>query len=142
MAEYTTSIEIDATPADVFEFLVTDEGMTTWMGQYAELDPRVGGDFAVNIAGYCIRGQYLEIERPHRVVFSWGMAGSPDLPPGASKVAFTLTPTARGTRVDLVHSDLPETELAGHARGWTHFLPRLQTAARGDEPGEDHWVPI
>lgn len=143
MAEYAASIEIDAGPDDVFDFLVTDDGMTAWMGQYAELDPTVGGGFAVDIAGYAVRGRYLEVDRPHRLVFSWGMVGNPFLPPGTSKVSFTLTPTARGgTRVDLLHWDLPETEMTGHADGWTHFLPRLQVAARGGDPGEDHWVPI
>jgi hypothetical protein len=70
------------------------------------------------------------------------MAGSTDLPPGASTVAFTLTPTATGTRVDLTHAGLPETELDGHADGWTHFLPRLRVVATGGDAGEDDWVPI
>lgn len=142
MAEYATSIEIEAAPAEVFDFLVTEAGMTAWMGQHATLDPHLGGDFAVDIAGYAIRGRYLEVDRPCRVVVSWGVAGSPDLPPEASTVEFTLTPTARGTRVDLVHSGLPDAHLEGHADGWTHFLPRLRTVASGGDAGEDDWVPI
>lgn len=142
MAEYATSIEIDAGPADVFDYLVTEAGMTAWMGEYATLDPRTGGEFSVNIAGHRIRGEYIEIDRPHRVVVSWGMAGSSDLPPGKSTVTFMLTPIARGTRVDLVHSDLPDKQMPGHAAGWSHFLPRLQSAAVGIDPGKDSWVPI
>lgn len=141
MAEYTTCIEIDAGPADVFDYLVTEAGMMAWMGQHATLDPRNGGEFSVNIAGHRIRGKYIEIERPHRVVVSWGIAGSSDLPPGKSTVAFTLTPIARGTRVDLVHSNLPDTEVSGHAAGWLHFLPRLRSVAAGIDPGADDWVP-
>lgn len=143
MAEHTSSIEIDAGPDEVFDFLVTEEGMIAWMGEYAELDPTVGGEFAVDIAGYAVRGQYLEVDRPHRVVFSWGMMGNPALPPGASKVAFTLTPTSRGgTRVDLLHSDLPPTEVPGHVDGWMHFLSRLSIVARGEDPGVDTWLPL
>ncbi len=142
MAEYATSIEIDAAPGEVFDFLVTESGMTAWMGQHATLDPRAGGEFAVDIAGYPVRGHYLEVERPGRVVVSWGFAGSPDLPPGASTVEFTLTPTTHGTRVDLLHSDLPDAQLDGHADGWTHFLPRLRVAASGGEAGHDDWVPL
>lgn len=141
MAEYASAIEIEADPEDVFDYLVTNEGMTAWMGQYAALDPVVGGAFAVNIAGYAIRGEYLEIDRPRRVAFSWGMAGSRDLPPGTSKVTFTLSPTAKGTRVELVHSDLPETEVPGHQVGWTHFLPRLRLVAHGHVLGPDDWSP-
>lgn len=142
MAEYTTSIEIEAEPDVVFDYLVTEAGMTAWMGQHAALDPRTGGRFAVDIAGYAIRGEYLAVERPHRVVVSWGIAGSPDLPAGASTVAFTLNPTAQGTRVELVHSQLPDSELDGHADGWTHFLPRLRIVAAGGDAGDDDWVPI
>ncbi|WP_026818059.1 SRPBCC family protein [Arthrobacter castelli] len=142
MAEYATSIEIDAEPATVFDYLVTEAGMTGWMGQHADLDPRPGGGFAVDIAGYAIRGQYLHVERPTRVVVSWGVAGSTGLPSGTSTVEFTLTSTEGGTRVDLLHSDLPETELEGHADGWVHFLVRLSVAAPGGDPGPDDWRPI
>jgi uncharacterized protein YndB with AHSA1/START domain len=142
MAEYSASIEIDAPPARVFDFLVTEAGMTAWMGQHATLTPEPGGEFAVDIAGYAIRGHYLQVERPHRVVVSWGVAASDDLPPGASTVEFRLTPIPRGTRVDLVHSRLPDAGLPGHADGWTHFLPRLQTVATGGDAGPDGWRPI
>jgi uncharacterized protein YndB with AHSA1/START domain len=142
VAEFATSIEIDAAPAEVFDFLTTEAALTAWMGQHAVLDPRPGGGFAVDIAGYPIRGRYLHVDRPRRVVVSWGVAGSPDLPPGASTVAFTLTPIARGTRVDLLHSELPDTELEGHADGWSHFLPRLRVAAAGGDAGGDDWRPI
>lgn len=141
VAEYATSIEIDASPAAVFDYLTTDAGMTAWMGQHAQLDPRPGGDFAVDIAGYPIRGTYLHIERPTRVVVSWGVAGSADLPAGASTVEFRLTAIDSGTRVDLVHSDLPEPDLAGHADGWEHFLPRLRLAAMTGGAGPDGWRP-
>ncbi|MBP2368482.1 SRPBCC family protein [Pseudonocardia parietis] len=142
MAEYATSIEIAAPPSRVFDYLVTEDGMTAWMGRHATLSPEPGGRFTVDIAGYPIRGRYLQVERPHRVVVSWGVTDSPDLPPGASTVEFRLTATARGTRVDLVHSGLPDTDLDGHADGWTHFLPRLQTAATGGDAGPDTWRPI
>lgn len=142
MAEYATSIEIDAEPATVFDYLTTEAGMTAWMGQHAELDPRPGGCFAVDIAGFAIRGQYFHVERPKRVVVSWGVAGNPNLPAGASTVEFTLTPIERGTRIDLLHSELPDAELDGHADGWTHFLSRLRVAAPGGDAGPDDWRPI
>ncbi len=116
MAEYATSIEIDASPEEVFEYLVTPDGMTAWMGQRADLDPCPDGAFDVDIAGSPIRGRYLEVDRPHRVVVSWGVADSAEFPPGASRVSFTVTPTAHGTRVDLLHSGLPDLMVAGRRR--------------------------
>jgi uncharacterized protein YndB with AHSA1/START domain len=142
MPDYRTSIEIHATPEAVFDFLVTPTGLTAWMGEHATLEPYAGGVFQVDIAGSPIRGHYLEVVRPHRVVVSWGVAGSPELPAGSSRVSFTLSPIAAGTRVDLLHSDLPEPRVAGHAYGWVHFLPRLLAAAHGETPTEDDWVPL
>ena len=142
MAEHTSSIEIEATPQVVFDYLVTPAGMTAWMGQRAVLEPQPGGAFEVDIAGSPIRGEYLEVAPPHRVVVSWGVAGSADLPPGASTVAFALSPTARGTRVEVVHSGLPDPQLAGHVDGWAHFLPRLALVAAGGAADEDTWMPL
>lgn len=91
MAEFRDSITIAASPETVFGYLTTNEGMTAWMGQYADLDPTPGGRFAVDIAGYPVRGEYLRVEPPRRVVVSWGFVGSDDLPAGASTVEFRLT---------------------------------------------------
>lgn len=142
MAEYETSIEIQASPEDVFEYLVTPDGVTAWMGEHAVLEPRRGGVFEVDIAGFPIRGRYLEVDRPRRVIVSWGVAGSDELPAGTSQVRFTLTPIQQGTRVDVLHSGLPDLLTAGHAEGWTHFLPRLRIVAEGGATAADHWVPL
>lgn len=142
MAEFRDSIDITASPETVFGYLTTNEGMTAWMGQYADLDPAPGGRFAVDIAGHPVRGEYLHIERPSRVVVSWGFAGSDDLPVGASTVEFRLTQIGGGTRVDLCHSDLPDTEVRGHADGWANFLPRLAVAGAGGDAGADGWQPL
>lgn len=141
MAEYRTSIDIEAPPERVFDFLVTDAGMTAWMGQWASLDPVPGGQFAVDIAGYPARGTFLEVDPPRRVTVSWGFAGNESLPPGSSTVSFDLTPISAGTRVDVVHTDLPESDVSGHAAGWDHFLPRLIQAVAGVQLAPDTWTP-
>ena len=139
--EFSGSIEIEAPPEVVFEHLVTAERMVSWMGQRAQLRPVPGGAFEVDINGYLVRGEYLEVEPPRRVVVSWGMSGMDDFPPGSSQVEFTLTPTATGTRLRVVHSGLPDTRAKTHAAGWTHYLARLKAAASGFDPGADDWMP-
>jgi len=79
-----------------------------------------------------VRGRYLEIDPPRRVVVSWGVAGSTGLPPGATRVEFTLTPTEAGTR-------LRRTRRPVHGTGWRHFLAGLGRAAAGEDPGTDPW---
>lgn len=86
MAEFSTSIDIEAPPDAVFTHLCTPAGMVAWMGQHAELEPVPGGVFAVDVNGTLFRGEYLEVDPPHRVVMSSGIAGSQDLPPGSSRV--------------------------------------------------------
>ena len=141
MAEHRTSIDIEAPPHRVFDFLVTDTGMTSWMGQWASLDPVPGGQFAVDIAGYPARGMFLEVDPPRRVTVSWGFAGNETLPPGSSTVSFELTPISVGTRVEVIHTDLPEDDVPGHVAGWAHFLPRLTRAVAGEQLRPDPWTP-
>lgn len=141
MADFTTSIDIDAPREVVFAHLVTPERMVRWLGRPTDLQPVPGGNFAVDVNGTLVRGEYLEIEPPHRVVVSWGMVGLDGLPPGASRVEFTLTPTGDGTRLELVHKGLPDSRLPGHASGWANYLGRLRVAAAGGDPGPDTWIP-
>jgi len=115
--------------------------MVSWMGQHAELSPVPGGRFAVDINGYLIRGRYVEVDPPRRVVVSWGVQGATDLPPDASRVEFTLTPTPGGTNLRLSHTGLPAARAMTHAAGWSNYLARLRSAARGGDPGPDLWRP-
>lgn len=141
MAEHRSSVHIAASPERVFRYLVTDAGITAWMGEWARVEPVPGGEFSVNIAGYGARGVYLEVDPPNKVTVSWGFEGSDALPPGSSTVSFELSPAGGGTLLEVVHTDLPESEVAGHVDGWEHFLPRLAVAATGQRPPRDTWAP-
>lgn len=138
---FQDSIDIEAPLEAVFEHLVTEQGLTAWMGQWARLEPRPGGAFEVDIAGHPVRGTFLEVLRPHRVAVSWGFAGSDTLPPGSSTVTFDLSACPGGTRVTVTHAGLPAVDVPGHAAGWRHFMPRLAVAAPGGDAGDDDWVP-
>ena len=137
---YTTSVRIDASAAEVFPYLTDPDLMIRWMGDWADLQPNPGGTLAIDINGVPIRGEYLVVEPPHRVVFSWGAAGSDVLAPGSTTVEIVLRPDGAGTVLELVHRDLPPEELAQHGVGWGHFLDRLVVAASGGQPGPDPWA--
>jgi uncharacterized protein YndB with AHSA1/START domain len=132
-------IRIDATPDTIFDFLVESEKMPIWMGRRAELDPRAGGVCRVEINDHTTAsGQFVQVDRPNRVVFTWGWEnGAYEPAPGTSTVEITLTPDGDGTLVKLVHSDLPEAARDPHAHGWELYLGRLAVAAAGGEPGPD-----
>lgn len=135
-------ILVDAPPDVVFEHFVDPVLMCRWKGVTAELDPRPGGVYRVNVTGRDVAsGTYVEVVPYTRVVFTWGWEG-PDsaLPPGSSTVEVTLRPAGGGTLVRLRHTGLPTAQRGGHTEGWDHFLPRLQTAAAGGDPGPDPWA--
>ena len=137
---YTHSVHIAAEPERVFNYFTQPAAMLRWMGDYAVLDPQPGGEFTLDINGVPVRGRYLEIDPPRRLVISWGHAGSDQLPPGTSTVEITLTPEGHGTTVHVAHRDLPAHEAEQHAIGWSHFLTRLGVAAAGGDPGPDPWL--
>ena len=129
-------IDIDAGPETVFEFFVDSEKLTRWLAVAATLDPRPGGAcIQVHVGDHRrpgrweMRGEFLEIDAPTRVVFSWGFT-DPEIgvPPGSSIVEVTLLRAGSGTRVRLVHRSLPATEVEDHARGWADMLDRLALA--------------
>jgi uncharacterized protein YndB with AHSA1/START domain len=127
------SVVVGAEPAVVFEYFVDPLRIVRWMGSEATLETEPGGTFALTVEGSAVRGRFVEVDRPHRVVFSWGFEGSTALPPASSVVEVTLTPDPDGTRVDLVHRGLSEEEAGRHGVGWRHFLSRLAPAV---SPGQ------
>lgn len=137
---YQHAVHVAAEPEQVFEYFVRPEMIVRWMGDYAVLDPRPGGEFTLDINGVPVRGRYLELDPPRRLLISWGHAGSDRLPPGASTVEITLTEEEGGTTVRIAHHDLPEPEERQHAVGWPHFLERLVIAGAGGDAGPDPWA--
>lgn len=123
---FQCSIEVPAAPAAVFEYFVDATLLVAWIGDYAVLDARPGGEFTLDIEGIPVRGRYLEVVAPRRVVVSWGHAGSETMPPSSTQVEFTLTPTASGgTFVEVEHRNLPAEHAPSHAIGWPMFMDRL-----------------
>jgi uncharacterized protein YndB with AHSA1/START domain len=135
-------IRIAARPETVFEFFVDPAKMAQWKGRKAELDATPGGMYRVEINDQAVAsGEYVEVDSPRRVVFTWGWegqeAGEHAVPPGSSRVEVELTPQGDGTIVRLRHLDLPAGSRAIHAQGWDHYLARLASAAAGKDPGPD-----
>jgi uncharacterized protein YndB with AHSA1/START domain len=135
-------VHIAAEPETVFPFFIDPDKMIQWKGREAELDPRPGGVYRVDVTGeHVARGEYVELDPPHRVVFTWGWEGADAVvPPGSSTVEITLTAQDGGTLVRLEHRDLPEGERAPHGHGWDHYLERLAVAAAGGDAGPDPWA--
>ena len=134
---------IAASPETVWDLLVDPDKASAWMGLQSWSEPKPGGLYRVEvIPGKIARGEYVELDPPNRLVFTWGWEGD-DGPVGAgsSTIEFELSVDGDGTRLRFVHSGLPSAEAAGsHAHGWDHYFERLAIAARGGDPGADPWL--
>ena len=135
-------IRIAAGPETVFEFFTDPEKMILWKGRRAQLDPQPGGVYRVEMGDDIVaRGEYVEIDSPSRVVFTWGWEGQETdehaVPPGSSRVEIVLEPDGEGTLVRLRHLDLPEESRRIHGEGWDLYLGRLAVASTGGDAGPD-----
>ena len=110
------------------------------MGDYARLEARDGGLFAVDINGVPIRGRFVHVERPHRLEIAWGEAGNDAMPPGSTRLRIHLVADGDGTVLELEHEGLEAAERGKHAVGWPHFLDRLRVLGAGEDPGPDPWA--
>lgn len=130
---------VEATPETVFAYFTDASRYTRWMGTEATLDARPGGIYRVKAPhGHYASGQFVTVERPQRIVFTWGWEGDPEVPPGSSTVEVTFTPVGNATLVRLTHDGLPgPAAFAVHTEGWVRYLDRLAVAAAGGHPGPD-----
>lgn len=89
-----------------------------------EVDLRVGGRYRIDgpAVGMAVSGEYVAVEPPHRLVFTWVWDGED----AETLVTVELTPTPDGTRLFLRHERFVDDEAAkSHAQGWDDCLDRL-----------------
>jgi uncharacterized protein YndB with AHSA1/START domain len=91
-----------------------------------KLDPRIGGKWTIidrrGGIDYTAIGEYLEIERPHRLVFSFSM---PQFSPEFGRVIVEIVPEGEGCILTLTQESVPETDEAGIVEGWNLMFKGL-----------------
>lgn len=138
----TREVKIHAPAATIFQYFTDPAKAVRWHAISAELDPRPGGTYVLQVLpGSMMRGEFLELDPPRRLVFTWGWEDNELMPPGSTTVEVTLDQDGEYTIVRVAHSGVPTTELrAQHGDGWAHYLERLAIAAIGSDPGSDPWA--
>lgn len=126
--------KIAASAEDVFDAWTDADSLAQWLvpipggATTARLDARVGGTFHIDMAGsdkvYPHDGEYLRVERPHLLEFTWISHGT-----NGERSIVTVELRALGvasTELTLTHRLLPNRATAdAHHEGWSRGLDRL-----------------
>ena len=131
-----SEIHIAAPPERVFQALVDPAHVPEWWGQSGVYrctsfasDLRPGGKWRSAGLGpdgspFEVSGQYVEIDRPHLLVYTWIASWTGDV---QTMVRWELEPTATGTLVRIRHSGLAaHPELGRSYSGWPRMLGWLR----------------
>src|SRR5262245_13853590 len=93
------SVDLDASPDDVWRALTEPDELATWFGPEADLDARPGGRGRFVDDDGCVRWAVVDQVRPgERLEMRWWPEGD-DPGAGASVVTFVVAPSGSGTRL-------------------------------------------
>jgi uncharacterized protein YndB with AHSA1/START domain len=122
-------ILIRAPAHTVYHHLTDPAALLTWIAASAESDPVVGGPIRWTLPNQAtMRGRYVELRPPHRLVFSYGWEDDlMGVPPESTLVEIDLRTHPDGTLLTLTHRLLPDPAAEQHRHGWDYFLHRLAT---------------
>jgi uncharacterized protein YndB with AHSA1/START domain len=142
--EYGTierEVQIDASPATVFEVITSPEHLKEWWPDEAVLEPAPGARghlvFVDRSSGerHTPQVTVVEAEPPRLFSFRWTHPEDEDAREGNSLlVTFELTADGDGTRLRMTETGFREMgwevavleqQYRDHVEGWGHFLPRL-----------------
>lgn len=89
-------------------------------GRFEIVDRRDSGEFKGEIRHI---GEYLEIDRPRRLVFTLSV---PQFDPSVSRIEIDIVETATGCELTLTEYDTPPEWQEASRRGWTMLLGNLE----------------
>lgn len=132
-ATLTVERRIAAAPEILFDAWLDPAGVGQWLFatpsgvmEKIEIDPRVGGRFAIverrgaDLAEHF--GEYLEIDRPRRLVFDFWTSFSDE----RTRITIEIAPDADGSLLTLTHQGVWKDYEGQTHQGWTMILESLE----------------
>ncbi len=111
---------LPAPPAVVFKALTDARQIARWSGQAASIGRKPGGRFEM-FDGWAM-GRVVVFRPPSRFAYTWRVDGWKSAWDN-SLVEWRLSRASRGTKVELIHSLLPNAkEARDHRGGWDEFV--------------------
>lgn len=125
-----------ASPERVFDAWLDPKLAGRWLfttpeseAHKTEIDARVGGKWTITDrrggTDYTAIGEYLEIDRPRSIVFTFGM---PQFSDGFDKVIVEIAPDGDGSILTLTQIGLPPGSEKPLMEGWGKMFDALETA--------------
>ena len=139
IATFRTERSFPASPEEVFDAWTNPEVLrrwwmrdSSWSSPGCEVDLRVGGRYVLRMRDdsgelHVVGGEYREVDRPRRLVYTWRWEGDGGPHPGhVSIVTVEFRVDGDMTTVVLEHSGLASEESrTRHGAGWQAVLERL-----------------
>lgn len=115
---FKISAVIPAKPSEIYAAWLSSKGHSAMTGSTARATPKPGGKFSA-WEGY-ISGRTLELELDRRIVQAWRTSEFPDDAPD-SRLEIFLEETKTGTKITLIHSEIPPGQSDSYKQGWEDF---------------------
>ena len=112
---------IPANAEAIYRAWLDSDGHAAMTGSPAKVDGKVGGKFSA-WDGY-IFGTTLDLTPNQRIIQSWRTTEFPE-DASDSHLEILLEEVAGGTKVTLIHSDMPEDQVDDYKQGWEDFYFR------------------
>ena len=126
---------LPAPPQVVYDEWLDPGALADWMCprparcRNIQSEPRLGGRLRIDIEDggtqFWVSGEYLVLDRPRRLSFSWSCSSWPD--PGLKSVVNELLEPRENeqTFMTIEHTLLPPDLVGQHERGWTAIAQQL-----------------
>lgn len=127
-----------APPEKVFRAWTDPQALKQWWGPdgfttpFVAIDLRVGGTYHIEMHApdgriQQLRGTYVDIQPPNRLVMTWYWQGTERDDGYESLVTVEFQAHGNETEIALTHERLPETSMGDYNGGWTSTLDRLES---------------
>ncbi|PCJ65292.1 MAG: hypothetical protein COA58_10565 [Bacteroidetes bacterium] len=142
----TNSVYINRTfncsAQQLFHWMVKPELLAKWFGPnhltagVVESDLQVGGKYRIELLkdsgrAFFIEGQYLEIDEPFKLVFSFSYVGLPTTPPDSVVTIIIDKIEPSVSKLSFIQKfELTPTDMENRSNTWEKMLEKLNTQIR------------
>ena len=115
MKDFNKDYIIPATPEEVYIALTNPFTIELWSGYPAIMNNKIGSEFSLWDGD--ISGVNLEIEENKKLVQEWYFGENIE----KSIVKISLIEHKKGTKVELIHTNIPDSDFENITYGWDEY---------------------